>query len=48
MLHNFGRIHKSSHPNNQSFIMRFIHEDLHNTFVTFKIDASSLVFVYSV
>ena len=48
MLHNFGKIDKSSKSNDKSFILRFIHEDLHNTFVTFKIEASSLAFVYKV
>ena len=48
MVHNFGRVHNSSHPNNKSFILKFIHEDLHNTFVTFRMDASDILFVYSV
>ena len=48
MVHNFGKIHNSSSPNNKSFILRFIHEDLHNTFVTFRIDASSITFVHNV
>ena len=48
MVHNFGTVHNSSHPNNKSFILRFVHEDLHNTFITFRIDASDIMFVYSV
>ncbi len=48
MAHNFGRVHNSSHPNNKSFILRFVHEDLHNTFVTFRIDASDILFVTNV
>ena len=45
MVHNFGQIHASSHPNNHSFILRFIHEDLHNSFAVFRIDASDILFV---
>ena len=49
MLHNFGKLHKeSSHPNEDSFILRFIHDDVHNTLVSFDIDASNLLFVYNV
>ena len=48
MVHNFGKVHKSSHPNNHSFILRFVHNKLHNSFVTFRIDASNLLFVYNV
>ena len=48
MVRNFGKVHNSSHPNNKSFILKFIHEDLHNTFVTFKIDASNIFFVHNV
>ena len=48
MLHNFGRVHPSSHPNNHSFILKFIHEDLHNSFVTLRIDASDISFVKNV
>ena len=48
MVHNYGKVHNSSHPNNDSFILKFVHEDLHNSFVTFKIDASNLLFVYNV
>lgn len=48
MAETFGRVHRSSRPNNQSFILRFVHEDLHNTFVTFRMDASNIYFVYSV
>ena len=48
MVHNFGEIHPSTHVTDHSFILRFIHTDLHNTFVTFRIDASDIVFVYNV
>ena len=48
MIRNFGKVHNSSHPNNDSFILKFVHEDLHNSFVTFRIDASNLLFVYNV
>ncbi len=48
MVQNFGHVHNSSHPNNKSFILRFVHEDLHNTFVTFRIDASDILFVINV
>lgn len=47
MVHNFGQVHPSTHANNHSFILRFIHTDLHNSFVTFRIDASDIVFVYN-
>lgn len=48
MIHNFGRIHPDSHPNNSSFILRLFHDDLHNSFVTFKIDALDISFVQNV
>lgn len=47
MVHNFGLVHPSTHANNHSFILRFIHTDFHNSFVTFRIDASDIVFVYN-
>lgn len=47
MVHNFGRIHRSTHVTNHSFILRFIHTEFHNTFVTFRIDASDIAFVYN-
>lgn len=48
MLHNFGKIHQSTHPNNSSFIMRLVYPDLHNSFVTFNLDATDLSFVVNV
>lgn len=48
MVHNFGKIHPSTHVTDHSFILRFINTDLHNTFVTFRIDAADIVFVYNV
>ena len=48
MLHNFGKVHHDSHPNNHSFILKFYHEDLHNSFVTLRIDASNITFVRSI
>ena len=47
-LSNFGRVHPSSNPNNNSFILRFFHEGLHNSFVTLKIDASDISFVKNI
>lgn len=47
MVYNFGHIHPSTHVTNHSFILRFINTDLHNSFVTFRIDASDIVFVYN-
>ena len=47
MVHNFGRIHPSTHVTDHSFILRFINTDLHNSFVTFRIDAADIVFVYN-
>ena len=47
MVHNFGHIHRSTHVTNHSFILRFIHTEFHNTFVTFRIDASDIAFVYN-
>ena len=48
MVYNHGKVHPSSHPNNHSFILKFIHEDLHNSFVTLKVDASDISFVKNV
>lgn len=48
MLHNYGEIHRSTHSNNNTFIMRLIYPDLHNTFVTFRLDASDVSFVVNV
>lgn len=48
MLHNYGTIHPSTHSNNSSFIMRLIYPNLHNSLVTFRIDASDLSFVVNV
>ena len=48
MAYNFGTIDPSSQPNNNSFILRFTYNDLHNTFLTFNLDASSLSFVKNV
>lgn len=48
LLPNFGRIHPSTHIDNNSFIIRLIHDDLHNSFVTFRIDASDIQFVFNV
>lgn len=48
MLHNYGTIHPSTHPNNSSFILRLVYPDLHNTLVTFRVDASDLSFVVNI
>ena len=48
MLHNYGTIHPSTHPNNSSFIMRLMYPNLHNSLVTFRIDATDLSFVVNV
>ena len=48
MIHNYGQVHHGSHPNNNSFILKFLHDDLHNSFVTLRIDASDITFVRSV
>ena len=48
MLKNFGHVHPSTKNNDHSFIVRLIHDDLHNSFVTFRIDASDIQFVYNV
>ncbi len=45
LIPNYGVIHPSTHPDQNSFILRFLHTDFHNTFVTFDIDASDLQFV---
>ena len=38
----------STQPNNSSFIMRLLYPDLHNTFVTLRVDASDLSFVVNI
>ena len=48
MIHNYGKVHHSSHPNKDSFILKFVHADLHNSFITLRIDASDITFVKSV
>lgn len=48
MIHNFGKVYHGSHPNKNSFILQFIHDDLHNSFITLRIDASDIAFVKSV
>lgn len=48
MLHNYGKLHHSTHPNNNSFIMRLLYPDLHNSFVTLNLDATDLSFVVNV
>lgn len=48
MLHNYGTIHPSTHPNNSSFIMRLIYPNLHNSLITFRIDATDLSFAVNV
>ncbi|XP_019855024.1 PREDICTED: protein HAPLESS 2-A-like [Amphimedon queenslandica] len=48
LLSSFGKIHPSTNATNTSFILRFLLEDLHNTFVSLRIDASDIVFVYNV
>ena len=48
MIHNYGKVHHSSHPNKNSFILKFVHGDLHNSFITLRIDASDITFVKSV
>ncbi len=45
LLHNYGQVHPSTHPDDNSFILRFVHTSLHNSFVTFYIDASDIQFV---
>ena len=47
LLHNYGQVHHSTHPDDNSFILRFVHTSLHNSFVTFDIDASDIQFVYN-
>ena len=47
LLRNFGKVHPSTHSNDNSFILRFVHESLHNSFVTFNIDASDIQFVFN-
>lgn len=47
LLQNYGKVHPSTHLNENSFILRFIHESLHNSFVTFNIDASDIQFVFN-
>lgn len=48
MLHNYGKLHQSTHPNNSTFILRLLYPDLHNTFITFNLDATDLSFVVNV
>lgn len=48
MIHNFGKVYHGSHPNKDSFILQFLHDDLHNSFITLRIDASDIAFVKSV
>ena len=48
MIHNFGKVHPSSHRNKDSYILNFLHDDLHNSFVTLRIDASDIAFVKNV
>ena len=48
MLHNYGKIHPSTHPNNHTFILRLLYPDLHNSFVTFNLDATDLSFVVNI
>ena len=48
MAHNFGTVDPSSHPNENSFLLKFLYDDLHNTLLRIKIDASSVSFVYTV
>lgn len=48
MLHNFGEIHDSSHPDNDTYIIRFKYKEFHNTLIKFNIDASEVFFVKNV
>ena len=48
MLHNFGTIDESSNPNSKSFMLNLKYDHVFNTFVSLKIDASEIVFVYNV
>lgn len=48
MMHNYGKIHPSTHINNSSFIMRLIFKNFHNTFITFRIDAGDLAFIVNI
>lgn len=47
MLGNFGKVDYSTRSDKNSFILRFVHESLHNSFVTFKIDATDIQYVYN-
>ena len=48
MLHNYGIVHPSTQPNNNSFILRLMYPDLHNSLVSFVIDATDVAFVVNV
>lgn len=48
MLHNYGELHPSTSIDNNSFIMRLVYNELHNSFVTFEIDATDVSFVINV
>ena len=45
MMHNYGQVHPTTHVNNNSFIMRLLYPNLHNSFVTFRVDATDLSLV---
>lgn len=48
MLHNFGTVDESTNPNEDAFMLNFLYEELLNTIVTIRIDATNIVFVYNV
>lgn len=45
LLSGFGHVHSETHPDPDSFILKFVHTELQNTFVTFDIEASDIKFV---
>ena len=47
MLYNYGKIDPSTHPNNESFNLRFLETEFHNTLITLQVDASDIAFVYT-
>lgn len=47
MLYNYGKIHPSTHPDNESFTLRFRETDFHNTLILLQMDASDIAFVYT-
>ena len=47
MLYNYGKIHESTHPDNESFTLRFHETNFHNTLILLQVDASDIAFVYT-